>query len=120
MRYILIAAAVVLTTTCAGAQDRNVPLDTNQIIVQPADTATNIFTGTARYVSRAVADTIENNGFVKTLNNLLGYTPLAKQTTQRNSNLPLPSLYQSTQYPTSFGQVMPTQQRFGQSFSQRR
>ena len=117
MRLLLAAAAAALTATCANAQLRNVPVDTNQFIVQPTDTATNIFTGTARYVSRAVANTIDNNGFIKTINNLLGRTPDPKQTTQLNSNLPLPNLYQSTNYPNSFTPAMPTTSQFGQSIA---
>ena len=117
MRIFFIAAAVVLTATCADAQVKNVPVDTNQFLVQPTDTATNIFSGTARYLSRVVANTIDNNGFVKTLNNLLGRTPDPKQRTQFGSNLPLPTDYPSTRYKNSFASpVLPTTMQFGGSF----
>lgn len=115
----LTAAGVGLSAGDAAAQLKNVPIDTTALIVKPGDTATNIFAGTAKIINRAVADAVDSNGFVKTLNNLLGRRPEAKQTTQPNG-LPVPSLYPSTQYPNSFQPVMPTAQRFGQSVPTRR
>lgn len=117
MRLFLILAATLLTAHLSSAQNLKFkPVDTDLGIVQPVETATNIFSGTARYVSRAIADTIDSNGFVKTLNNLLGRTPDPKQTTQFGSNLPMPGLYQSTRYPNSFKPATPTTMQYGQSF----
>ena len=116
MRALVIAAATLLTANVASAQGLEFkPVDTNQFLVQPTDTATNIFSGTARYVSRAVANTIESNGFVKTLNNLLGRKPAPTQTTQFGSNLPLPGNYISTHYQNSFTPMMPINSTYGQS-----
>ena len=120
MRTLLIAAATLLTTGLASAQNLvNVPVDTTKLIVQPADTATNILSGTAKYMNRVVADAVDSNGFVKTLNNLLGRSVDPKRTTQLNSNLPLPTSYQSTRYKNSFQPAMPTTMQYGQSFGGR-
>jgi hypothetical protein len=92
------------------------PIDTRSLVVQPTDTATNIFTGTTRYLSRVVADTIENNGFVRTINNLLGRRQAAPNTIQPGfSRLPDPRTYPSTAYQNSFTPALPTTQQFGQT-----
>ena len=106
--------AVLAASSPARAQLQNKVIDTNALIVQPADTATNIFSATAKYVNRAVASTIDSDGFVKTINNLLGRRSDPKRTTQDNG-LPLPGSYQSTQYKNSFIPAMPRTQQFGQS-----
>jgi hypothetical protein len=63
-----------------------------------------------------VAGVIDNNGIVRTLNNLLGRTPDPKQTSQTGySALPLPGSYPSAGYKNSFAPAMPTYQRYGQS-----
>ncbi len=121
MRRLVLAAVVVaataLTTGSASAQGLEFkPIDTQALVVQPTDAATNIFTRTSRFVSRAVANTIDNNGFVKTLNNLIGIKPQPKQTTQPGlSPLPLPGLYPSSGYKNSFMPAMPTYQTFGRT-----
>jgi len=89
------------------------PIDTNLLVVQPADSASNIFTGTFRIVSRAVAGTIEDNGFVRTINNLLGRRD--ERATRQPNGLPLPTMYQSTRYKNSFQPAMPTFSTYGQS-----
>ena len=106
--------AVLASTSGASAQIQNKVVDTNALIVQPADTATNIFSATAKYMNRVVANTIDGNGFVKTINNLLGGTPDPKRTTQTNG-LPLPGNYESTRYKNSFTPALPTYSTFGQS-----
>jgi hypothetical protein len=118
-RYLAVAVGAVLASAAsASAQGLEYkPIDTNKGIVQPTDAATGIVAGTFRYVSRAIADTIDANGFVKTINNLLGRKPEPKQTTQFGgySALPLPSMYPSTGYKNSFVPAMPTYQTFGKS-----
>jgi hypothetical protein len=116
-RAILAAVAVAATAGAASAQGLEFkPIDTNALVVQPTDAATNIFSRTARYISRVVAGTIDGNGYVKTLNNLIGINPQPKATTQPGrSALPLPGLYPSTGYKNSFVPAMPTYQTFGKT-----
>jgi len=111
----IVAAGIVgFGMNAASAQGLDFrPIDTNKLVVQPADTATNIFTGTFRYLSRAVAGTIEDNGFVRTVNNLLGRRD--ERATRQPNGLPLPGTYPSTRYPNSFKPAMPTFSTFGQS-----
>jgi hypothetical protein len=116
-RAVLAAAALVATAGAASAQGLVFkPIDTDALVVQPTDAATGIFSGTVRYVSRVVADAIDQDGFVKTLNNLLGIRSDPKPTTQPGySPLPLPGSYPSTQYRNSFVPVMPTYHTLGQT-----
>jgi hypothetical protein len=114
-----ILAAVVLAATAGAVSAQGLvykPIDTNALVVQPTDAATNIFSRTAQYISRVVAGTIDSNGYVKTLNNLLGFTPEPKATAQPGrSPLPLPGMYPSTGYRNSFVPAMPTYQTFGKT-----
>ena len=90
------------------------PIDTNQLVVAPADTATNIFSGTSRFLSRVVANTIDSNGFVKTVNNLLGRSPSYPSTVQPGySALPDPRTFPSSGYKNSFQPVLPTTMQYG-------
>ena len=112
--WVVVGGLMMIGAGEASAQISGKPIDTTTGIVQPVDTATNIFTGTSRYVSRVVANTVDNNGFVKTINNLLGRTPDPKVTTQPGG-LPLPTLYPSTQYKNSFVPAMPRYSTFGRT-----
>ena len=116
MRHFLAAAAAALAMTLtagsAPAQTiTSVPIDTESLVVRPADTATNIFSRTSQYLSRAVAGTIDNNGFVRTINRLLGRTE-SLNTSQPNG-LPSPTSYPSTRYKNSFVPAMPTTMQYG-------
>jgi hypothetical protein len=120
MRRILVAVAGALLASAGTASAQGLtykPIDTNAAIVAPTDATTGILTTTTRYVSRVIADTIDNNAVVRTLNNLLGRTPAPGMTTQPGlSPLPLPGTYPSTQYKNSFASpAMPIYQTFGQT-----
>ena len=121
MRRLLTAAVVAMgilaTASTASAQNLEFkPIDPNALVVQPTDAATSIFSTTARYVSRVVADTLDADGFVKTINNLFGRRVPPTATTQPGfSPLPLPGTYPSVNYKTSFSPAMPTSQVFGRS-----
>ena len=112
-------AGAVLMLAWAGAAPAQAlaykPLDANQLVVQPTDTATNIFSGTSRFVSRVVANTIENNGFVRTINSLLGRRADAPNTTQAGySPLPSPGSYPGAGR-NSFTPAMPRTSTYGQT-----
>ena len=112
LRALVAVAGLLLGTATASAQTiTSVPIDTNALVVQPADAATNIFTGTSRMLSRAVAGTIEDNGFIRTINSLLGRTTTTQ--TRQSGGLPLPGTYPSTRYKNSFTPAMPTTMQFG-------
>lgn len=125
MRRVIAGAVLALVWVGSAAaqgpaglpyQPQGKVIDGNELVVQPADTATNIFTSASRYVSRVVANTVENNGFVRTINSLLGRTPSTPNTVQSGySRLPDPRTYPSSMYKNSFTPAMPTTQVFGQT-----
>jgi hypothetical protein len=120
--YILAAALLALgVSQRAAAQAPFVykPIDTNKMLVQPADAASAITAGattsTFRTITRSVAGAIENNGFVKTVNNLLGRRAKPTPVQAGFSPLPLATSHQSAYYPNSFTPQMPIAHAYGQS-----
>jgi hypothetical protein len=117
----MIAGAVLALAWAGAAGAQSLPytpqgkvIDADKLVVQPADTAGNIFQSAGRYISRVVANTVENNGFVKTINNLLGRTPTTPSMVQPGfSPLPDPRTYQSTGYRNSFTPALPTSHTYG-------
>ena len=102
-------AAFCTFTSSASAQVKSVPIDTSAYVVKPVDTTTSILGGAARYVSRVTANAIDNNGFVKTVNNLLGRTPSTPAPAVQNglSPLPHPGSYPSNYYKSPLQQALP-------------
>jgi hypothetical protein len=126
MRIWGIAAAAVLVAAGSASAQQNPgpfvyrPIDTNQLVVQPADAAANVTaattSGTLRTIGRSVANMIENNGIVRTVNNLLGQRATPTSPVQAGySPLPQPTSYLSTRYPNSFTPAMPVMSTFGQT-----
>ncbi|QEL14961.1 hypothetical protein [Limnoglobus roseus] len=118
---ILAAVALMAMAGTAAAQQPFVykPIDTSKLVVQPANAVANVTgattAGTISTIGATVANTIENNGFVRTFNNLLGRraTPTAPQS--GFSALPQAGSYQSLQYPNTFTPRMPIGSTYGQS-----
>lgn len=116
-----VAALALVATQRAAAQAPFVykPIDTNKLLVQPADAASAVTAGattsTFRTITRSVAGAIESNGFVRTINNLLGRRAQPTPTQGGFSPLPLATSYQSTRYVNSFTPQMPTSHQYGQS-----
>jgi len=113
MRGLLAFAGVLAASACfagsASAQVKSVPIDTSAYVVKPVDTTTSILGGAARYLSRVTASAIDNNGFVKTINNLTGKTPTTPTppTQAGFSPLPHPSMYPSNYYKSPLFHAMP-------------
>jgi hypothetical protein len=111
-----VVALVVVLSGASTSQAQGLdfrPIDTEKLVVQPTDAASNIFSGTFKIIGRTVADTIEDNGFVRTINNLLGRRD--RRATSQPNGLPLPTMYPSTRYRNSFTPAMPVYSTFGQS-----
>ena len=116
-------ATVLMTALAAQASAQTPfvykPIDTNKLLVQPGDAISGATAGTTtslfRTMTRSVANAIENNGFVRTINNLLGRRAQPVTVQGGYSPLPLASTYQSSRYPNSFTPVMPVQSAFGRS-----
>jgi len=121
MRALFLAAGLVAASQAVSAQTPFVykPIDANKLIVKPTDAASGLAAGasqsTFRTITRTVAGAVENNGFVRTINNLLGRRAQPQTMQAGYSPLPQTSTYQSTGYQNSFQPQMPVTQAYGRS-----
>lgn len=102
------AAAVLLAAGTAHAQQpRGKVIDTNNLVVKPVDTTTNIFAKSTQQVGRVVSGMIDNSQLIKFVNNLFGSQPKAAPVQPGLSPLPDPKLYPSSYYNSPIKPVMP-------------
>lgn len=98
MRHHILAgcAAVLLSAgSSLGAELVNKPIDTQNLVVKPSQTAADLASRTIKIVGSTTASVIERDGFVKTFNNIFrSPTPKTKQP----NGLPLPNQFPSTSY----------------------
>lgn len=120
------AIAVVAVLAMAGSAAAQTPfvykpIDTSKLVVQPTNTVANVTgattAGTISAIGTTVANTIENNGFVRTFNNLLGRRATPATAQSGYSALPPAGSYQSLRYPNTFTPRMPIGSTYGQSVS---
>src|SRR5262245_4058672 len=105
------AALALLGGVPALAADREFkPIDTTKLVVQPTKAAANLAAGTINLVGQGTADSIKNNGWVKTINNLFGVKQTEPKYQAGPSMLPSPNLYQSTRYKNYNTPVAPIMQ----------
>ncbi len=83
------------------------PIDTNRLVVQPSKAVANVASQTIKVVGGATAGSIENNGYVKTINNLFSRKIIVPHTQNGPSALPSPNMFPSTQYKNYNTPVMP-------------
>ena len=113
MKHMLWAGAAValFAVGSAGAQDIIFkPIDTNKLVVKPSQAAAGIAAQTIDLVGRTTAGSLDNNGYVKTFNNLFSKKIIVPTTQTGRSALPSPNLFPSTQYKSFNNPVMPTSQ----------
>ncbi len=95
------------------------PIDTDKFVVRPTNAVANATgtttAGTIRAIGSTIANTIENNGIVRTFNNLLGRRATPASAQAGFSALPPASSFQSLQYPNSFKPRMPMNSTYGRS-----
>ena len=120
MRTVLGTVMLLALAGAAPAQTREFkPIDAGKLVVGPADTAASLAGSTTfggiRKLGRVVADTIEDNGFVKTINNLLGRRAKPGTVQSGFSPLPNPSDYQSTKNRSTIAPMQPIASTFGQT-----
>lgn len=122
MRFGIIAAAAALAAAgpaAAQAPFVSRPIDPEKLVVGPANTAANVTgataAGTIRTLGRTVAGVIEDNGFVRTVNNLLGRRAQPAAVQPGFSPLPTPGSFQSTRYQSAFTPVKPVASVFGKT-----
>jgi hypothetical protein len=106
-----IAAVTVLAVGPARAGDLVFkPIDTQKLVVQPSKIAAGLASQTIKLVGQTAAGSIEQNGYVKTINNLFGVKLLAPRTQAGPSALPTPTMFSSTQYKNYNAPLAPTSQ----------
>jgi hypothetical protein len=86
------------------------PIDTQKLVVQPSKVAANLAAKTINLVGQTAAGSIEQNGYVKTINNLFGKKIISPKTQAGPSPLPAPSTFSSNQYKSFNTPVMPVSQ----------
>jgi hypothetical protein len=87
------------------------PIDTQKLVVQPSKVAASLASQTINLVGQTAAKSIEQNGYVKTINNLFGKTFFSPKTQAGPSPLPTPNMFSSTQYKSFNTPLTPTMQR---------
>jgi hypothetical protein len=118
-----VAGAMLVMAMAGGATAQtpfvSKPIDTDKFVVRPTNAVANATgtttAGTIRAIGSTIANTIENNGFVRTFNNLLGRRATPASAQAGFSALPPASSFQSLQYPNSFKPRMPLSSTYGRS-----
>jgi hypothetical protein len=110
MKPTLWACAVVAAVGAGSAAAGDIvykPIDTNKMVVKPTQAAADLAARTIDVVGKTAAGSIENNGYVKTINNLFSKKIRIPSFQTGPSNLPSPNLFPSTQYKNYNTPVMP-------------
>lgn len=101
MKPLLWAAAIAAVWGVAPATAGDIvykPIDTNQLVVKPTKAAANLAAQTIELIGATTANSVENNGYVKTINNLFSKKVVVPRTQPGPSPLPTPNLFPSTRY----------------------
>src|SRR5579859_2929508 len=69
------------------------PIDTQKLVVQPSKVAANLAAQTINLVSQTAAKSIEQNGYIKTINNLFSKKIFTPNTQAGPSALPTPNMF---------------------------
>src|SRR5437016_5508513 len=88
-----LAAALALAGQGIAQTPAFKPIDTTKFVINPANTTAEASSFSIRYLGKTIANTIENNGVVRTLNNLLGKRATPAPTQPGLSTYPAPSSY---------------------------
>jgi hypothetical protein len=104
------AMTVIAVGPAPAANIEYKPIDTQKLVVQPSKVAAGLAAATINMVGQTAAGTIEKNGYVQTINNLLKKTIHLPETQAGPSNLPTPTMFSSTQYKNFNSPVMPSSQ----------
>jgi hypothetical protein len=113
MRIGIVAVVVMLTIPCGAAfaqRTTSKVIDTDALVIKPVETTTTVVGRSFQYVSRVVANTIDNNALIRTVNNLFGTKPRNAPVQPGLSPLPDPRLYPSGYYKSPIQPVMPQYQ----------
>ncbi|MBA4065168.1 MAG: hypothetical protein C0501_15920 [Isosphaera sp.] len=104
------AAVAAVGASAAAADIVYKPIDTKQLVVKPSQAAAGLAAQTISAVGQTAAGSIDNNGYVKTINNLLSKKIRIPSFQTGPSALPSPNVFPSTQYRSFNNPVMPIAQ----------
>jgi hypothetical protein len=111
LAYAVAALTIVVAGPAAAGDIQFKPIDTNKLVVKPSKAAANLSAQTIKLVGNTAAGAVEQNGFVKTINNVLGVKKSGPPTIQPGrSSLPTPAMFSSTKYKNFNTPVMPSSQ----------
>jgi hypothetical protein len=109
MKYLVSAVAALLLIVAlptSGQAGDGVPIDTKALVIKPTKAVADLTSATIKIAGAGAASQIDNNGYVKTINNLFR-KPTPTLTQPGPSPLPVPQLFKSTAYPNYNTPVMP-------------
>src|SRR5262245_19357063 len=113
MRTLLWTAAALAAIAVGPATAGDIvykPIDTDKYVVKPTRAAANLAARTIDTVGQTAGNSLKNNGYVKTINNLFSKKVIVPHTQLGPSPLPSPNLFPSTHYKSYNTPVMPTYQ----------
>lgn len=109
--WVAAALAIVVARPATAGDVTFKPIDTNKLMVKPSRAAADLSAATVNLVGNTAAGAVEQNGIVRTINNVFGFKKTQVMPTQAGrSALPAPYLFPSTQYKSNITPVMPSSQ----------
>jgi hypothetical protein len=101
MKSSLLGLAALGLVAVGAAQATDIvykPIDTSKYVVQPSKATANLAGQAISSVGQATASAIENNGYVKTINNVFSKKIVVPNLQTGPSALPGPTMFRSTYY----------------------
>ncbi len=83
------------------------PIDVNRLLVRPTRASASLAEQTINMLGVTAAQMVDNNGYVKTINNLFSRKIIVPDTQAGRSPLPAPTLFRSQYYPNYNQPVLP-------------
>jgi hypothetical protein len=102
-----VAFALVAVTSAQAGDVVFTPIDTDKFVIKPSNAAAGVAAKTISVVGTTAGNSLKNNGYVRTINNLFGKKILMPRTQAGPSALPTPNMFPSTQYKSYNRPVMP-------------
>jgi hypothetical protein len=87
------------------------PIDPDKYLVRPTKATATLAERTINSVGQIASESIKENGYVKTINNIFGKKIVVPHTQLGPSALPAPTRFSSTHYKNYNTPMMPTAQR---------
>lgn len=102
-----LCAAALAVGPATAAEFVNKPIDTNKLVVQPSQAVAGLTAQTIQMAGGVAANSIEQHGVIRTINNLLR-SPTMTDSPKQSGGLPQPYTFRSTMYKSYNAPVMPS------------